>query len=292
MTLFGGVISVKSITFLVMCIFTIIVGGYLIGRVTVSGVSLGTAGVFIASIIFGILNPTLNDNLVIDGIDLSMDALKIFETTGLCLFVCSVGLIAGPTFFSNLKKNFKSYIFLGIVIILSGGLVTIVCYFIGKGGEADSQQYVALLTGLLSGALTSTPAFSASKATVAPEYADAVTVGYGISYIFGVIGVVMFVQLMPKLLHANVEEEVRKITDVSSGERKVDGSRYFSIDPFGIGPFAFVIITGIILGAVKIPLSSKGLSGTTFSLTTTGGVLIAGLIWGQLRTSWPDLPAG
>lgn len=282
MSFFGGVINVTGITFFVMSIFAIIVIGYLIGRINIKGVSLGTAGVFIASILYGILNaPTLSENMVISGVDISPNALKIIENCGLCLFVCSVGLIAGPTFFSNLKKNFKSYILLGVVIILSGGLVTVVCYYIGRGSEADSKQFVALLAGLLSGALTSTPAFSASKATVAPEYADAVTVGYGISYIFGVIGVVLFVQLMPKILKANVEEEVKKITDVSTAKRKFDDSKYLHIDPYGIGAFSFVIITGIILGGIKIPLSPKGLSGTTFSLTTTGGVLIAGLIWGH-----------
>lgn len=282
MKLFGGVISITGITFFVMSIFAIIVVGYLIGKISIKGVSLGTAGVFIASILYGIMNsPTLSENLVISGVDISPDALKIIENCGLCLFVCSVGLIAGPSFFSNLKKNFKSYILLGVVIILSGGLVTLICFYIGKGGEESTDQFVALLTGLLSGALTSTPAFSASKATVAPELSDAVTVGYGISYIFGVIGVVLFVQLMPKLLRANVAEEVKKITDVSSSVRKLDDRKYIRIDPFGIAPFAFVIITGILLGGVKIPLSSKGLAGTSFSLTTTGGVLIAGLIWGH-----------
>lgn len=282
MNFFGGYVSVTGITFFVMSIFAIIVGGYLIGKIEIKGVSLGTAGVFITSILYGILNaPTLSDNLIISGVDISPNALKIIESIGLCLFVASVGLIAGPTFFSNLKKNFKSYILLGVVIILSGGLVTVICFFIGKGHEENTEQFVALLTGLLSGALTSTPAFSASKATVAPEYADAVTVGYGISYIFGVIGVVLFVQLIPKLLHANVEEEVKKITDVSTGSREIDDSKYIHIDPFGIAPFSFVIITGIILGGVHIPLSSKGLAGTSFSLTTTGGVLIAGLIWGH-----------
>ena len=282
MSLFGGVINITGITFFVMSIFAIIVGGYLIGKISIKGVSLGTAGVFIASIIYGILHSKqLADTMNFSGIDFSPDALKIIENCGLVLFVCSVGLIAGPSFFSNLKKNFKSYILLGVVIILSGGLTTVVCYFIGRNGEADTKQFVALLTGLLSGALTSTPAFSAAKATVAPEYESAVTVGYGISYIFGVIGVVLFVQLVPKILHANIDEEVRKITDVSAGQRRKDDRHYVEIDPFGIGAFAFVILTGIFLGAIHIPLTSKGLAGTSFSLTTTGGVLIAGLIWGH-----------
>ena len=46
-------------------------------------------------------------------------------------------------------------------------------------------------------------------------------------------------------------------------------------------PFALASICGLILGAVKIPLTSKGFGGTCFSLGTTGGVLIMCLIFGH-----------
>ncbi len=288
MSWFGGVINITGVSFFVLSIFTIIVVGYLIGKISIKGVSLGTAGVFIASILYGVLHyERLSTTLNISGVDFSPNALKIIENCGLVLFVCSVGLIAGPTFFSNLKKNFKSYIFLGVVIILSGGLTCALCYFMGRGAEEDSKQFVALLTGLLSGALTSTPAFSAAKAAVDPAYEGAVTVGYGISYIFGVIGVVLFVQLMPKILHADIDAEVKKITSVAAADKREDNRKFVEIDPFGICSFSFVIITGILLGAIKVPLTTAGLSGTTFSLTTTGGVLMAGLIWGHFGHCGP-----
>lgn len=278
----GGAVDMNGVTYLVLAIFLVVISGYLIGAVSIKGVSLGTAGVFITSILYGILySKGLSSHLVVEGIDVSANALKLVENIGLCLFVASVGLIAGPSFFSNLKKNFRSYILLGIIIILSGGLVTVLCFFLGRGAEADSEEFVAILVGLLSGALTSTPAFSASKATVAEQYADAVTVGHSIAYLFGVIGVVLFVQLVPRLVHADMGEEVKKITDASAAGRKVDDSRYLHFDPYGITAFGLVIVIGILIGMFKIPLSSKGLSGTTFSLTTTGGVLIAGLLLGH-----------
>lgn len=68
-----------------------------------------------------------------------------------------------------------------------------------------------MISGLLAGSLTSTPAFSATKEAVAAQYQDAVTVGYGIAYLFGVIGVVLFVQLMPRVVHADLDEERRKL---------------------------------------------------------------------------------
>ena len=77
-----------------------------------------------------------------------------------------------------------------------------------------------MIVGLLSGSLTSTPAFSAAKDTVATEYVNAVAVGHGIAYLFGVVGVVLFVQLIPKLTKANMDEERAKLVQVSEGEEK------------------------------------------------------------------------
>ena len=283
MVIFGGIITIKGITFFIISIFAIILLGYLLGKITVKGVSLGTAGVFLAAILYGVLfSNQLSSMLTLDGADISSNALKIIENIGLVLFVASVGFIAGPNFFSDLKKNYKSYILLGIVIILAAGLTCTACYYAGADNESDNAQFVALMVGLLSGSMTSTPAFSAAKATVAPIYENAVTVGHGISYLFGVIGVVLFVQLVPKFLKADMEEERKKISIVSP-ETKItdDCKRYTDIDPLGIFAFAMAIIVGIFLGAIKIPLSSAGLIGSTFSLTTTGGVLITSLIFGH-----------
>ena len=62
-----------------------------------------------------------------------IEALEVIESLGLILFVTSVGFIAGPKFFGNMKKNFKSYVLLGLVVILAGGLGAIGCIFIGDG---------------------------------------------------------------------------------------------------------------------------------------------------------------
>lgn len=52
MELFSGVISIKTITFLMFCVFAITAVGYLLGRITIKGVNLGTAGVFIIALLF------------------------------------------------------------------------------------------------------------------------------------------------------------------------------------------------------------------------------------------------
>ncbi len=289
MNLFGGVIPVTGITFLVFCLFAVMTVGYAIGRIEIKGISLGTAGVFIAALLFGAL---FYEDLAVQLPDYTGNALKIVENIGLILFVTSVGFIAGPKFFGNMKKNFKSYVLLGLIIILAGGISAVACIYIGRAlGETENAKFASMVAGLLSGALTSTPAFSAAKATVAAQYSGdlaaeceaIVSVGNGIAYIFGVVGVVLFVQLMPKILKADMAVERAKLTVSSetAANKKVVSVKLIEMDSYGIMPFALAAVLGIILGMIKIPLSGQGLSGTTFALTTTGGCLLMALIFGH-----------
>ncbi|MCQ2427439.1 MAG: permease [Clostridia bacterium] len=297
MSIFGGVISIKTISFLMFSVFAIAAVGYLLGRITIKGVSLGTAGVFIVALLFGCffydaIAAQTTVSTVVDGVKVvtsyTSNALKVVENMGLILFVTAVGFIAGPKFFGNLKKNFKSYILLGLIIILAGGIAAVSCILVGRAigsgnAEFDSKELTAMVVGLLSGSLTSTPAFSAAKATVEAEYEAVVSVGHGIAYIFGVVGVVLFVQLIPKMCRANMEEERAKlvVVDDGSSKKKAYTGKLIDMDPFGFMPFALASVIGIFVGSIKIPLSGEGLSGTCFSLTTTGGCLITALVFGH-----------
>lgn len=291
MSIFGGVISISNIYTLLLVIFVVLLFGYLLGRITIKGISLGDAGVFIVALVFGALFFTVNETgqLIFAASAKPYDfnsGLSIVESLGLILFVTSVGYIAGPKFFGNFKRNFKSYVLLGAIIILLGGLSAVACIYmgdlIGYGASIDSRDgFVAMIVGLLSGSLTSTPAFSAAKATVDPSLTGLVSVGHGIAYIFGVVGVVLFVQIIPKLSKANMEEERAKIQIKVEEKEEKKARKLFEIDHMGIAGFALAAILGTLIGQVKIPLSSEGLSGTCFSLTTTGGCLLMSLVLGH-----------
>ncbi len=268
--------TMNAANFLMLSVFAIAAFGYILGRITIKGISLGTAGVFVIALIYGgFFGVFFNSKFVIEEVNYASQALKIVENLGLVFFVTSVGFIAGPNFFKNMKKNFKSYVLLGLVIILSGGIAAIACILIGRVLESgtDSKQLTAIITGLLSGSLTSTPAFSATKEAVAAQYQDAVTVGYGIAYLFGVIGVVLFVQLMPRIVHADMAEEVRKITHVETGDVAKFKGKLLEFDDFGFTPFAAAAVLGILIGSVRF----FGF----FSLTTTGGTLLVSLVFGH-----------
>ena len=87
MTLFGGVVPINGITFLVFCVFAILAVGYALGRITIKGISLGSAGVFLAALVFGCL---FYGDLEAQLPSYTTNALKIVENLGLILFVSSV----------------------------------------------------------------------------------------------------------------------------------------------------------------------------------------------------------
>ncbi len=251
-------------------VFAIAALGYILGRITVKGVNLGTAGVFVIALLYG----CFFYNVLADQFgSYTTTALKTVENMGLIMFVTPVGFIAGPKFFGNFVKNFKSYITLGLIIILTGGIACVVCLLIARGTTSLSMDELkAMMVGLLSGALTSTPAFSASKEAVGEGLEGIVSVGYGIAYLFGVIGVVLFVQIIPKILKADMNVEREKLTEVGETSKKKYTGKVIYMDDFGLMPFTLAAVLGILLGSIKIG---------NFSLTTTGGCLVVSLIAGH-----------
>ena len=290
--------DIYSLSMLLVGIFVITALGYLLGRITIKGVSLGTAGVFLVAILFGFLFTLIPNNTPIFGALNPVDYVNpitgkitksvipyfksVIQNVGLVLFVGSVGFIAGPKFFRDLKKNFKTYIVMGIMIILIGTIVTIVFALVsGKGADFWS--------GVLSGALTSTPGYSAAIDAIGESNAGMVTIGHAIAYPFGVVGVVLFVQLLPKMLKSDMayERSLLKVDALEENTKKA--KKTFKIDDFGFAAFAIAIIVGLLVGGISIPLTGDGyatdpvtgINALTFSLGTTGGVLIMCLVFGH-----------
>ncbi|MBQ1260113.1 MAG: permease [Clostridia bacterium] len=292
---FGAVeLSVKGVSFLVFSLLAIAAVGYLVGRITIKGVNLGTAGVFLVALLYGALFYSFFEGqftVMAEGMakpeNYAGNVLKIVENIGLILFVTSVGFIAGPKFFGDLKRNFKTYILLGVVIIVSGALACVGCTAIALSTmDVPREDLISIMVGLFAGALTSTPAFSAAKEAVGAELADKVSVGNGIAYIFGVIGVVLFVQLIPKFLKADMAVERAKLAGAdksagASGDEPTEVKqtrKLIEIDGFGIAPFAIAAIIGMLLGSIKFG---------AFSLTTTGGCLLTALVFGHFSHFGP-----
>ena len=257
----------------VFYIFLILALGYLLGGIKVKGISLGDAGVLVIALIFGIVSYQLGGDFTLGEKQISLynpekfeGTFKLVSSLGTAMFVTSVGLIAGPKFFRSFNKKMLAYIVMGIAIIGSASIVTAV---VVKGFSIDASTAVGLLTG----ALTSTPGFSAAKEVVGVNE-EAVTAGYAIAYLFGVLGVVLFVQIMPKLLKVNIEEERKNFIAASSVDVAESKKVRHSVDGMGLFAFTLAVSFGYMIGCIKIP-------GLNFSFGASGGTLIAGLIIGH-----------
>ncbi len=289
-----GTVNIFGLSTLLTSIFVVVALGYLLGRITIKGVNLGTAGVFLVAILFGYLCTLIPEKLPVLGafhlqgevkdaagniIQQASTNVKYFknviQNVGLVLFVGSVGFIAGPKFFRDLAKNFKTYILMGVSVILIGTLVTII-FIIASPYGSD------FWSGILSGSLTTTPGYSAAQEAMLEKYGvgsdTLVTLGHAIAYPFGVFAFVLFVQLLPKFLKADMahERSLLKAGILEEREEK-KANNLFKCDDFGFTPLALAIVSGLILGGIKIPL----FSGVNFSLGTTGGVLIMCLVFGH-----------
>ncbi|MBR2967277.1 MAG: hypothetical protein IKC35_00685 [Clostridia bacterium] len=274
-------------------IFLVLVLGYLLGRIKIKGISLGSAGVFIMAIVVGIVTTFIKEPLntaLLEAFGAKADGsallsfswgastFSIVKNIGLALFVTSVGLIAGPKFFRNFKSKAVAYIVIGVVVILTG---TIVCIMVAW---LDPNVDAATATGLLMGSLTSTPGFSAAQ-NVFEDQATTVAAANGAAYPFGVIGVVLFVQLLPRLLRADIAKERELLVaqgapkggDIDEGGQEKTDKKLFTFDKFGLCVFAITVALGLLGGAISFKFSES----IVFNLTSTGGCLLVGLLFGH-----------
>lgn len=250
-----------------MIVFCIAVLGYALGSITIKGLNLGTSGVLLVALVFG------HFGLQVPG---------TLKNIGLICFVTAVGFIAGPGFFRSFKKKSLSYLLLGVIIILIGA-------FTCAGVIAFAGIPTDLSVGMMSGALTSTPGLSAA---IEATGSDMASVGYGIAYPFGVLGVVLFVQLIPKFLHVDIPAERARLEAAAAAHIKTDETskrEYRMLDEFGLLAFALAAVLGVVIGKIVIPLPGVG----SFSLGTSGGPLLSGLVMGHFAHIGPvaiDVP--
>ncbi len=183
-------------------LFLIIAIGAAIGRINVFGVSLGSAAVLFVALAFG---------------HLGFKIPQQFADLGVILFVYSIGLQTGPRFFSGFKQRGIKFSQVGLIAILSAGAVTwLVSYW--------QELPAPLAVGMFAGALTSTPGLAAAVDTLSDP---SVSVGYGIAYPFGVICIVLFVQILPRLLNNKSfpRKEGGKRLSVSSKQYRIENPR-------------------------------------------------------------------
>ena len=185
-------------------LFIVIGAGFLIGNISVAGFSLGPSAVLFTGIIFG-------------AIDSRLKVPDLFYVLGLILFVYTIGLQSGPTFFSSFGRRALRANLLAAAVICFGALIVVAARYAGMFDGA-------LAAGVFAGSLTNTPALAASieslkhvtlaKNGVSDALLSAPVIGYSVTYPFGVIGVLLGFYLLGRRLSrhgespADLEEEL------------------------------------------------------------------------------------
>ncbi|MBC2606066.1 aspartate:alanine exchanger family transporter [Pelagicoccus albus] len=179
-------------------LFVIVGLGLLLGSITIKGIGLGSSGVLFTALLAGHLGLAVPAGI---------------GSFGLALFVYCVGIGAGPRFFPALAREGGGLAKLSLLIV---GIGALTAWGLGRFFELPTD----LTAGLFAGALTSTPALAAASEGTKVS-AEGVAIGYGIAYPFGVIGVVLFVQLLPKLLKGGNDSEEADQDDADGAEKEV-----------------------------------------------------------------------
>ena len=159
----------------ILTILVVLALGALFGQIKFGPLRFGAAGALFMGLAVGALDPRLGQGL------------GMVKSLGVVLFCYTVGLAAGSTFLSDLKRQWTLMV-AGIV-----GLVAMAAAALGIGSLCGlSNAHVA---GLYAGALTS-PAIDA--ATSATHGAGNTLVGYALSYPTGVVVAMVMVTFIAR----------------------------------------------------------------------------------------------
>jgi len=200
----------------ILLIFVVLSIGLAIGKIRFGSLQLGNSiGVLITSLIMGHL-----------GFSFNADALTI----GFMLFIYCVGIEAGPNFFGIFFRDGKHYLILSLVVLSTAiALTYFSSHYLGLG--------FGLSAGMMAGALTATPILVGAQDALNSGLAELprnmdigliienLSVGYAMAYLVGLISMIMFARLIPKLQKVNLHDSAEQIAQErglgASGQRKV-----------------------------------------------------------------------
>ena len=185
----------------VMLIFTVLGLGLLVGKLRLGSFELGsTPGVLLAALALGAW-----------GFDLDAQT----ESLGFMLFIFCVGIDAGPNFFSNFLQDGARFISIAVVIVITAVVITNVA-------ASLLDLDAGLAAGMLAGALTSTPTLVGAQDAVAQQMShlsaqeqsqiiSQISVGYAMTYVVGLFGLLLVLRYLPVLMRFDPREEAQKL---------------------------------------------------------------------------------
>ncbi len=185
-------------------VYSIVIAlGVILGKVKILGISLGATFVLFVGLIAG------HFQLAIDG-----NTLKFIQEFGLILFIFSIGLQVGPSFFQSFKSGGLLLNGLAMSIVALNIVVALVLYFTC----GDLFRFNEIV-GVLSGAVTNTPGLGAAQqalietqgADAAAPLNEAMSMGYAAAYPLGVTGIILTMVVIRALFRINIDKESEEV---------------------------------------------------------------------------------
>lgn len=188
----NSIFIVHSVIQAVIVVAMISALGLALGRISIYGVSLGVTFVFFAGIAAGHF-----------GLSIDPQMLNFAESFGLIIFVYALGLQVGPGFFGSFRKGGMTLNLLAVAVIMVGTVMTLAFHYVTGVSLPD-------MVGILSGAVTNTPALGAAQQTLKQMHIDAgdPALGCAVTYPLGVIGVILAIIVLRKLFPRRTAETI------------------------------------------------------------------------------------
>jgi putative transport protein len=168
--------------------------GILMGKFKIFGISFGITWVLFIGLIASYL-----------GISVNKETEHFLKEFGLIIFVYAIGLQVGPGFFASLKKTALANNAIAATVVLLGVIITILFFYL-------SNSHIAIMAGVMSGAVTNTPGLAAAQAAVKDLHINGVdngtiTLAYAVAYPFAVVGIILSLVILKKILGIDIEKE-------------------------------------------------------------------------------------
>lgn len=195
--------STESVAHIVLLYALVISLGIGLGRIKVFGISLGVTFVLFAGILAGHLHFTGPGNV-----------LTFVQDFGLILFVYCIGLQVGPGFFESLKEGGIKMNLLAASVVLLNVLCCVALYYLVFFDNAltakDNSVNLAMMVGVLCGAITNTPGLGAATEACGQIFgadAPAIANGYACAYPLGVVGIILATVAIRFLCRISLQKE-------------------------------------------------------------------------------------
>lgn len=240
--------------------------GILLGRLEIKGFRFGISGALFAGLVIG---------------HFGVSVPHTYFIVSLALFVAAVGLMAARDIGGVVKAHGFKFIVAGFVMTGVAATLTFLGAQAMAGVGVVDARYIE---GVFSGALTSSPGLGAHIEGVSETAREQITIGHSVAYPFGVVMVIIFQELWPKLRDIDLEEEKLKFkARIEEAAGDEDKKLTKEVVTFSVGGFSLAVVLGGILGEIPIPLGPLG----TVTLGITGGVLPAALAVGYVGKIGP-----